>query len=319
MSSGPPAEQQELVNIPGQNPVAYVACSSGNNELGFRSFIQTAGMTTGLTDGDKFGVIGDTTTSMNGDNGQGGLAPDGSQYFMISDTDAFVHIHIDAVRVVDYVNVKMGCWVHVESTAWETSDRLRVWASEESGRNDTSGWFNDTEVVVIDATDIANDTALVQDTWVQFTTPIPSMFEVSMRFGLRSNSDDKEVWLDFFRITGSGPDRVAAFCDAGNCGLGTKRVYTAGADPASATCEPCPAGLAYNIADGECQPCAPGTYTASVGATSCIACAAGTYASSTGSGGCTSCDAGRFSASSGMSVCVGNFTSNHPFAFWESF
>jgi len=132
MSSGPPAEQQELVNIPGQNPVAYVACSSGNNELGFRSFIQTAGMTTGLTDGDKFGVIGDTTTSMNGDNGQGGLAPDGSQYFMISDTDAFVHIHIDAVRVVDYVNVKMGCWVHVESTAWETSDRLRVWVTEEN-------------------------------------------------------------------------------------------------------------------------------------------------------------------------------------------
>jgi hypothetical protein len=51
---------------------------------------------------------------------------------MISDTDAFVHIHIDTVRVVDYANVEMGCWVHVESSAWETSDRLRVWVTEEN-------------------------------------------------------------------------------------------------------------------------------------------------------------------------------------------
>ena len=101
-------------------------------ELGFRSFLQTLGMGTGLTDGDKFGVIGDTTTPMNGDNGQGGLAPHGSQYFMISDTDAFVHVQIDRVRVVDYTNVMMGCWVHLESTTWEDDDRFAVWVTEES-------------------------------------------------------------------------------------------------------------------------------------------------------------------------------------------
>ena len=45
----------ELVNNPGQNPVAYAMCSNGQDELGFQSYyLSTGGY--GLTDGDQFGV-----------------------------------------------------------------------------------------------------------------------------------------------------------------------------------------------------------------------------------------------------------------------
>ena len=80
----------------------WQACSAGAfasqpnylNELGFRSYYENtrhipASQTynrPGMGDGAKFGVIGDTSTEQAGDNGQGGLAPHGHQYFMMEDT-----------------------------------------------------------------------------------------------------------------------------------------------------------------------------------------------------------------------------------------
>ena len=76
---------------------------------------------------------------------QGGYAPDGSQYYMMEDTDGFVYVEMDAVEVTDYTNVQMKGWVHVESTTWEETDRLKVWASD-------TGTF--TEVVLLEGTEL---------------------------------------------------------------------------------------------------------------------------------------------------------------------
>ena len=103
-----------------QSPVAYSPCAAGTSELGFRTFYAANGQLAGggLTDGDVIGVIGDTSTAMNGDGGQGGAAPHGSQYFALEGTGGFAHVSLDRVQTAAYVNVRMTGWVHIEATAW---------------------------------------------------------------------------------------------------------------------------------------------------------------------------------------------------------
>ena len=130
------ATDHELRNEGGQNPVAYAACSSaGGRELGFRTFYvrtreedDSFSSAPGMMDGARIGVIGDTTTDMHGDNGQGGPAPDGSQYFALEDTDGFVYVEMDPVAVGDYSGLMMSGWVKIEATSWEEDDRVRIWA-----------------------------------------------------------------------------------------------------------------------------------------------------------------------------------------------
>ena len=115
--------------------------------MGFRTFYTSGTLEDdiGLSSGAKLGVIGDAGTVMRGDVFQGGYAPDGSQYYMMEDTDGFVYVEMDAVEVTDYTNVQMKGWVHVESTTWEETDRLKVWASD-------TGTF--TEVVLLEGTEL---------------------------------------------------------------------------------------------------------------------------------------------------------------------
>ena len=67
----------------GENPVTYTACTRGLMELGFASFyVNSLGTVLmpadGLTDGDAFGVVGDTSTPQGG--GGGGVAPHVQQF-----------------------------------------------------------------------------------------------------------------------------------------------------------------------------------------------------------------------------------------------
>lgn len=134
-----------LLADPLENPVAYLACSSpgaAHAELGFRSFYEVTrndpygtpgvqygdGIGIGMSDGAQIGVIGDTSTPQRGDAGQGGPAPHGTQYYTLQDTDGFVYVTMDPVSVRDYTGVFMSAYVHVESTTWEATDLIKVWA-----------------------------------------------------------------------------------------------------------------------------------------------------------------------------------------------
>eukprot|EP01043_Picozoa_sp_COSAG02_P018494 COSAG02_NODE_865_length_16381_cov_14.799533_3_plen_763_part_00 len=154
----------------GQNPVSYESCSAGNAELGFRTYythidrMGSDGVADGdffslfcfcfgillpssllpsavpallrlYTTGDKIGVIGDSSTIL---GNLGPHAAHGSQFFMLEDTQGFVHVHMDAVNVVDYTAVEMRGWVNVQeldydlcnSATCESRHQLKIWAEE---------------------------------------------------------------------------------------------------------------------------------------------------------------------------------------------
>ena len=106
-----------------------------------------------------------------------------------------------------------------------------------------------------------------ENEWTEYTAALSNDEEIVMRFGLQASDSLEEVWADYFRILGSGPDRAMQFCAAGGCPQGTFR--GAGASQ----CAPCAPGSAS--ADGAaCTQCEPGTYSQRPGAATCTDCPA---------------------------------------------
>ena len=221
-------EPRQLMNYDGQNPVNYVAgsrssgtslsvSSSGDPELGFVAFYRAVPGRSpgpGLTDGDRIGVIGDTTTVMNGDSGQGGAAPDGAQYYALEETGGFVTIDMDSVVAAGYPAVVMKAFVHVESAQWGSADRIRIWAS------DTVGGAVDgaapAEVVLLDGSPSMPTVGTFNvDTWQEYSATV-QFDSIGMHFGMLSNSRFEQAWFDYFRIVSS-----ASSCGHGSCNRGS--------------------------------------------------------------------------------------------------
>ena len=142
------ASDHSLANHPGENPVAYDACSAGlaydsvSAELGFSTFYTNNGRDdeAGLTSGDVVGVVqelaGALATSLSI------TAPDGSQYFTLEDTGGFVFVEMDPVAVADYTDVRLLGWIRIEGENWEANDLVRVWGTydgENCGRGEADG------------------------------------------------------------------------------------------------------------------------------------------------------------------------------------
>ena len=255
---------------PGQNPVEYLACSKGAAELGFATYYentedcanlpyQSTYCTNGMTDGAKVGVIGDATTTMRGDNDKGGVAPDGTQYYMMSDTDGFLHMRLDPVDVTAYTDVEMRGWVFVRSSSWEERDLLKMWATDSPSEH---------EVVLVEGTDLdepATTGNITEDVWVQYSAPLPNFVSVTMSCGVHSDSSLEHVVFDNLQVLGTGPGRSAMYCQG--CSGGMFR--EAGAE----VCQDCAAGQFSQDSSAICQLCAEGTYSSSA-ASMCSSCPA---------------------------------------------
>jgi hypothetical protein len=72
----------------------------------------------GLTEGDAFGVAGPLQVSSE----LGGTAPEGSQIFLMEDTDGWVTMYFDYVDLTGTTSPMMSFQYHLESTSWEVSD-----------------------------------------------------------------------------------------------------------------------------------------------------------------------------------------------------
>lgn len=283
----------ELTLNPDQPPVRYNRCANGQAELGYRTFYVANSLSISRnTAYRKIGVVGDTSTDNNG--GGGGVAPDGSQYYMLEDTDGFIYVQMDPVRVVDYTNVAMHAWVHVDApayshTRWNDNSRLRVWAQDITSPTAS-------EVVLLDAVGDSESREIgpgvTEDEWVEYIETIDSLSDASMSFGMVSEETSLEAWFDYFRIVGNGPDRSALLCDSFDtiaCEEGTSMEYKAGSD----TPECITACGATVWPPGSAQP----------GGSMCIACQAGTfknYSLPTAPAPCTPCPTNTSSIAGGL-------------------
>eukprot|EP01047_Picozoa_sp_COSAG01_P031940 COSAG01_NODE_2289_length_7984_cov_52.534432_2_plen_2541_part_01 len=260
--------EQTLTNYPLSNPVAYTACGAGGvAELGFRTIAAADASVRGRV----LGVIGDTTTAMRGDGNQGGVAPHGSQYFAFENSGGFVRVEMDPVALnFAYASVSMSGWVHVESTSWESGDRVRMWATEGVTKK---------EVAVLDAQDFDTTYPTIrEDRWQEHTAALPGFnHSVVMAFGFVSDTADEEAWFDYVRIEGVGVGRLKERCVS--CAPGKYWVS------ASTRCALCPLGT-FQTASGRttCERCPSGRYTRDVGATSAAQCGSCTAADLNGDG-----------------------------------
>ena len=185
----------ELVNNPGQNPVAYTMCSNGQDELGFQSYyIATGGF--GLTDGDQFGVVGDMSTPMGG--GGAGMAPHGDQYFIMQDTDGYAFVVLDAVSLEGMDHLELDVWVYITSATWEYTDSVKIWAADSAGQ----------EVLVYADADMDDQ---VEGAWVHhnkvlhdtgWRAPVTLVDQCNVLFGMGSSSGSEAVMMDNFRLSG---------------------------------------------------------------------------------------------------------------------
>ena len=144
----------------------------------------------GSADGDALGVIGDSTTNQEG--GGGGAATDGTQFFMMEDTDGLLHVETDEISLAGLDVATLDVDVHIESTSWESRDYVRVWA-EDTGPMD--------DVVLLEAMDLDDHT---EDEWVHYTADLTGFEGATIKFSMSSNSGAEEAWIDNIVITGSG-------------------------------------------------------------------------------------------------------------------
>jgi hypothetical protein len=192
-----------LPNNVGQNPVAYTRCTLGSSELGFQSYYMATGGY-GLTDGDRFGVVGDASTLMGG--GGAGTAPHGQQYFLMEDTDGFVFVVLDSVAVAAFDHIELTFWMLIDQATWEYTDSVKVWVADSSGQ----------EVTIFSDTDMDDQ---VENSWIQHSGVVHDTGhrardtlsgQCTVIFGSGSSSGSEGIWFDYFQLTGYAANPILA-------------------------------------------------------------------------------------------------------------
>eukprot|EP01048_Picozoa_sp_COSAG05_P012945 COSAG05_NODE_1335_length_5149_cov_4.388515_2_plen_1183_part_01 len=240
----------ELLNHAGQNPVQYLACSEGSAELGFRSFyINTLSSAASgpLMGGSDIGVVGDSRTPSGG--GGGGVAPDGSQYYMLEGVNGFVYVSLDSVDISGYSDPTFHCWVHVESSSWEPADLLKVWVADQDGNNELSLFYG---------TNLDHVTGVNENTWTEYSAASPSFTQATMSFGLQANSAGEEVWIDYYRVTGTAsvaPMAASCGCNLDYFTSGCAILWRTGCSATSGACGACLPGYIDGGSNDVAQAC----------------------------------------------------------------
>jgi len=88
--------------------------------------------------------------------GGAGMAPHGSQYFIMQDTDGYAFVVLDAVSVTEIDHLELEVMVYITQSTWEYTDSVKIWAADSAGQ----------EVVVYSDYDMDDQ---VEGTWVRHT------------------------------------------------------------------------------------------------------------------------------------------------------
>jgi hypothetical protein len=169
-----PATDHALLDNDGEPVVNY---TSVGGELGFSSFYTNTRNGAGLSDGDFVGVTDFT--------GVVDAYTDGTQGFQIGDPDGLMTVTLDTVDLTGFDNTSVSVDVFVQSTSYESDDRIRVWVAGDGG--------------VIDLLNTAGsdiDDLGIEDMWSTLTADLSGFTAAALLFEIDSNSGSEAIFVD---------------------------------------------------------------------------------------------------------------------------
>ena len=162
------------------NMIAFSASVTGS-DVSYGAAYTTTG-STGLTDGDYFGVTSYATTV--------GAFTEGTQGYQMSDTDGIVTLTTSNVSDVDSVSMDL----YVQSTSWESSDYITV------------SFVGTTTTVLLDTNgyDIDLDFPTYEGAWTSVSGAVSGTGYLVVEFS--SNAATESIYLDNIMFYSDGLD-----------------------------------------------------------------------------------------------------------------
>ena len=195
----------------------YTAGTNGAAELGFQTFyiecgadsLALSGVACGFTintDTDNTGVIGTATQGPNAwgasAGSAGGAMPHGDNCFMIDDADGFIYVALDPVDLAAFTAPTVSAWTHIDSTGYESTDAIRVWAECSDGTvvDVVAGVLDDNAHPIG-----ASGNTIDENQWIPHIAALPATCgTVTVKFGCQMNSAAEECWFDMIEIVDAG-------------------------------------------------------------------------------------------------------------------
>jgi len=169
-----PATDHALLDNPGEPVVNY----DGGLELGFSSFYTNTRDSVGLTDGDFVGVTDFT--------GAVGEYTDGVNGFQMSDPDGLMTTTMDTVDLAGLASASMTVDLFVNSTGYESDDRVRVWLEVDGGE--------DIDLFNVSGDDLESSAATGQ--WLTLSADLTGFSSATLRFELDANAGPEAIYVD---------------------------------------------------------------------------------------------------------------------------
>ena len=162
------------------NMIAFSASVTGS-DVSYGAAYTTTG-STGLTDGDYFGVTSYATTV--------GAFTEGTQGYQMSDTDGIVTLTTSSVSDVDSVSMDL----YVQSTSWESTDYITV------------SFVGTTTTVLLDTNgyDIDLDFPTYEGAWTSVSGAVSGTGYLVVEFS--SNAATESIYLDNIMFYSDGLD-----------------------------------------------------------------------------------------------------------------
>eukprot|EP01046_Picozoa_sp_COSAG06_P042652 COSAG06_NODE_5465_length_3462_cov_83.453762_2_plen_614_part_00 len=121
---------------------------------------------------------------------------------MIDDPDGFVYVALDPVDLTAYTSATVSAWTHIDSTSYEDSDAIRVWAECSGGAtvDVVNGILDDAAHPTG-----ANGQQVTENAWIPHIAALPAdCGTVTVKFGCQMNANNEECWFDMIEIVESG-------------------------------------------------------------------------------------------------------------------
>ena len=122
----------------------------------------------------------------------------------VPDADGFVYVTLDSVDLAAMANPVVSIWTHIDSTGYESSDAIRIWATCADGSTiDVVSGVLDDEAHPTGA----SGEQLTENVWVPHLASLAGCGTATLSFGCQTNSNGEECWFDvveFFDQADSG-------------------------------------------------------------------------------------------------------------------